>query len=99
MFVQPCIIKKNNKKLRATLEKIGYNRVALKSDDPNYNNDKEPWIVCAYNIYVCLDKVFLNEFSEMIKSFLNDDECKYLSHDIIDCGKDDNLFLETAKKQ
>lgn len=101
MFVQPCLIKKNTSKLRKKLEEIGYQRAKLKSDDPAYNNDKEPWILCMYDMYICLDSSYLEEISEEIKlnPMLEMDEFKHLSNEVIDCKKDEALFLETASKE
>lgn len=84
MFKYPCLIKKNTKSLRKKLENIGYLYVQHKhQDNPNYNNLKEPWLLCAYDIYVCVDKEMYEAFSqdlinnEIIKSMKN------LSHEII----------------
>ena len=68
LFTQPCLIKKNTTKIRKHLEDLGYTRAKLLSDEPEYNNDKEPWIVAVYDIYVCLDKDYYPIMVEKIES-------------------------------
>lgn len=99
MYIQPCLIKKNTSKLRKTLEKFGYKRAKLTSIDPNYDNDKEPWIICAYDIYVCVDK---EAFEDMKSELLGNEflaNIPELSKEFIDCKKDEKLFLENACKE
>lgn len=98
MFVQPCLIKKNTAKLRKQLETIGYKRAMLNSIEPNYNNDKEPWILCAYDIYVCLDKDYYEEMIDELASNSFLQMIPELSKTILDCKKDEKSFIENASK-
>lgn len=99
MFIQPCLIKKNTVKLRKQLEEIGYKRAKLSSINPDYNNDREPWILCAYDIYVCLDKEYYNEMLNDITSNPFIQSISEISKNVIDCKKDEQLFLETARQE
>lgn len=98
LFTQPCLIKKNTSKLRKRLEDLGYMRAKLLSDEPEYNNDKEPWIVAVYDIYVCLDKDYYPIMVEKIESNETFQNIPELSKDILDCKKDEKMFLENAEK-
>lgn len=72
MFKQACLIKKNTKTLRKKLEELGYEYAnAIKSHRSNYDNLKEPWILCLFDSYILLDgdtyKDFKMEFEETPK--------------------------------
>lgn len=99
MFKQPCLIKKNTKALRKQIEDIGYSYNPLKSNNTNYDNTKEPWIVCAYNIYICVDSKFFKEFEKLINEFEpNFSDKQLLSQDIKKFEKSqEKEFIETIK--
>lgn len=94
MYIQPCLIKKNTAKLRKQLEGFGYVRAKLSSDDPNYDNDKEPWILCLYDVYICLDKEYYKEMVDDLEKYK--DMIPEISTEVIDCKKNEKLFLEKA---
>lgn len=104
MFKQPCLIKKNTKALRKQIEELGYLYAPLKSNNPSYDNTKEPWIVCAYNIYLCVDNKFFKGFERTINEFepcyTSDSDLadKDLARDIKKFEKNqEHEFLETIK--
>ena len=68
MFKQPCLIKKNTKTLRSKLEKMGYQYAPIRSQKLNYDNLKDPWIACTYDIYTCVDSIFFENLKDEVKA-------------------------------
>lgn len=98
LFTQPCLIKKNTAKIRERLEELGYTRANMVSGDPNYDNDKEPWIFTAYDIYVCLDKEYYKEMISIINTNEYFQVIPEISKNILECGKNESKFFENASK-
>lgn len=99
-FSQPCLIKKNTKTLRKKLEEIGYSYAPIKSNKPNYDNLKEPWIICAYDIYICADKEFYNNFKQEVKELTLNIDAQNVSNNIICFTKhEEDRFLDCASKK
>lgn len=98
LFSQPCLIKKNTKFLRKQLESIGYKYAPIVSRLQSYNNLKEPWIVCAYNMYTCCGEDFLDNFIDILKSVseqynnLNTDIKQFSRHE------EDQFLIWASKK-
>lgn len=100
IFKYPCLIKKNTKTLRTKLEKLGYNYVALVSTtNKEYNNLKEPWIFCAYNIYTCTDGPSYEDLKAIVHNPENfsPEPGKEISHETKEFTRhEENEFLEAA---
>ena len=98
LFTQPCLIKKNTAKLRKQLEDLGYTRTKLLSIESEYDNDKEPWIFAAYDMYVCLDEHYYNTMLDSIDNNEMFQSIEEISKDVLDCKKNENMFMENVKK-
>ena len=102
-FTQPCLIKKNTKTLRKKLEAMGYIYAPLKSSRQTYGNTKEPWIVCAYDIYTCTDKEFMEDFREEISNLsemMTELNIQGISTDVLEFTRhEEEQFLECAAKK
>ena len=97
IFKQPCLIKKNTKAIRTKLEKLGYKYTALVSDNENYNNTKEPWIFCAYDMYTCVDGPSYESLRKIVCNPDNFMPMEGLSHDVIVFDPtQENEFWESA---
>ena len=85
MFIQPCFIRKNTPELREKLRKIGY-RSMNRSDK---EDEGECLLVCegdedlidSYPFYAPRDNICCNYYDPS---------------QVIDCGKNENLFLALA---
>lgn len=76
MFKQPCLIKKNTKTLRSKLEKMGYQYAPLRSQRSTYDNLKDPWIVCIYDIYTCVDSIFFEDLKDEVKALASNPDAQ-----------------------
>lgn len=69
MFKCACLIKKNTKTLRKKLEGMGYKyHNAVKYMGHNYDNLKEPYILCLYDSYILLNNELFLSFLEEFNS-------------------------------
>lgn len=93
MFLQPCIIRKNSKKLRRQLECMGY-----KNDGGNLSNDNvSPYLVCCPNIQH--DNLLRGDGFYISKGPTICQGIKYEytpPEGYIDCDKNEEMFLGLA---
>lgn len=79
MFIQPCLIRKNTKKLRDMLIAFGY-----KIPPKQYFEDREGGLLCRGKLAIGIPE---NSYEFNLDEYLKNNQF------IIDCGTNDDLFL------
>lgn len=82
MFTQPCLIRKNTKHLRDKLIEFGY-----KIPPKQYFEDRKEGLLCREKLAIGIPK---NSYEFNIDEYLKNNQS------IIDCGKNEDLFLALA---